>query len=247
MSATNTSDHRSSKQSTTRLDRFIRQHSDFSMSDTRLLIAQQRIVVDGQPAQSIQQRIHPFSRVELDGRPLQQRQAVYLAFNKPQGIVSATRDATHRTVLDCINHPQRDELHIVGRLDFNSTGLVLLTNDGSWSRRVSLPDSGVTKVYEVTLAKPLDDSYITAFREGIYFAYEDITTLPAELEILDSHHARLCLHEGKYHQVKRMFGAFQNEVLKLHRVSVGSVQLGNLAPGQYRHLNDGELHTLSQV
>ena len=247
MSTTDTSDHRSSKQSTTRLDRFIRQFSDFSMSDTRLLIAQQRIVVDGQPAQSIQQRIHPFSRVELDGRPLQQRQAVYLAFNKPQGIVSATRDAKHRTVLDCIDHPQRDELHIVGRLDFNSTGLVLLTNDGSWSRRVSLPDSGVTKVYEVTLAKPLDDRYITAFREGIYFAYEDITTRPAELEIIDKTHARLTLHEGKYHQVKRMFGAFLNEVLSLHRISVGPVELGTLEAGNSRNVTESELSLLARV
>ena len=231
--------------STTRLDRFIRQHSDYSISDTRLLIAQKRIKVDGQPAQSIQQTITEFTEVTLDDRILQRRQPVYLAFHKPAGIVSATKDDKHRTVLDCIDHPQRDELHIVGRLDFNSTGLVLLTNDGSWSRRISLPDSGISKVYEVTVAEPLDHGYISAFREGIYFAYEDITTRPAELEIIDKTHARLTLHEGKYHQVKRMFGAFQNEVLALHRVSVGPVHLSTLESENYRNLTETELSLMT--
>lgn len=246
MSATDTS-KRSRKQSTTRLDRFIRQHSDHAISDTRLLIAQKRILVDGQAAQSIQQTITEFTEVTLDDRVLQRRKPVYLAFHKPLGIVSATKDDNHRTVLDCIDHPQRDELHIVGRLDFNSTGLVLLTNDGSWSRRISLPESGISKVYEVTVAEPLDDRYITAFREGIYFAYEDITTRPAELEIIDKTHARLTLHEGKYHQVKRMFGAFQNEVLTLHRISVGPVELGTLKAGNSRNLTESELSLLARV
>lgn len=247
MSASDTFSKPDTRQSTTRLDRFIRQHSNHAMSDTRLLIAQKRIVVDGQPAHSIQQTITEFTEVTLDDRILQCRKPVYLAFHKPPGIVSATKDDKHPTVLDCIDHPQRDELHMVGRLDFNSTGLVLLTNDGGWSRRISLPDSGINKTYEVTVAEPLDEGYISAFRKGIYFAYEGITTLPAELEILDKTHARLTLHEGKYHQVKRMFGAFQNEVLALHRVSVGPVELGTLGPGNSRNLSARELSCLEEV
>ena len=225
----------------TRLDRFIRRHSQFSLSDTRLLVAQKRILLDGCAAHSIQQEVNKFTKVELDGHCLQNKEPVYLMLNKPQGIVSATRDDRHTTVLDLIDHPMKQELHIVGRLDFNTTGLVLLTNDGAWSRRLSLPETKLEKSYHVTLADPLQPEYVDVFQQGIYFAYEDITTQPARLEIVSSHTAKLILVEGKYHQVKRMFGYFQNEVLSLHRVSVGPVYLGDLEPGQSRALTGREI------
>lgn len=224
------------KSKTYRLDRFISQNSDFSISDTRLLIAQKRIFLDGHVAHSIQQKVMEFTHVVLDGLCLKNNNPIYMMLNKPSGIVSATKDLKHSTVLDLIQHPQKKELHIVGRLDFNTTGLVLLTNDGAWSRKISLPETKLEKTYEVTLSKPLTDEYITVFREGIYFAYEDITTQPACLEILSEYTARLSLVEGKYHQVKRMFGFFQNEVLALHRVSVGCISLEGLEVGQSRLL-----------
>lgn len=224
------------KPKTSRLDRFISQNSDFSLSDTRLLIAQKRILLDGQEAHSIQQTVTQFTRVVLDGKCLKEDSPVYIMLNKPRGVVSATKDTKHRTVLDLIQHPQKSELHIVGRLDFNTTGLVILTNDGAWSRKISLPATKLEKIYEVTLSKPLSDDYIAVFREGIYFAYENIRTQPARLEILSEYTARLSLIEGKYHQVKRMFGFFQNEVLALHRVSVGHISLGELEMGHSKLL-----------
>lgn len=224
------------KSKTGRLDRFISQNSVFSLSDTRLLIAQKRIVLDGYVAHSIQQKVNEFTHVVLDGRCLQDKNPVYIMLNKPKGVVSATKDLKHPTVLDLIQHPQKNELHIVGRLDFNTTGLVLLTNDGAWSRKISLPETKLAKTYEVLLSKPLTDEYIAVFREGIYFAYEDITTQPACLEILSEYTAKLSLIEGKYHQVKRMFGFFQNEVLALHRVSVGQFSLEGLEEGCSRLL-----------
>lgn len=229
------------KSTTCRLDRFISQNSTFKLSDVRLLLAQKRILVDGQVAQSIQQRVTQFSRVLLDNQCLQDHQPVYLLLNKPQGVVSATKDLKHRTVLDLLDHPQKDALHIVGRLDFNTTGLVLLTNDGAWSRKISLPETKLTKTYEVTLAKPVTAEYIQVFHDGIYFAYEGITTQPADLEIISEYQARLSLVEGKYHQVKRMFGFFQNEVLTLHRASVGPITLAGLELGQSRSLTLDEL------
>ncbi len=229
------------KLETSRLDRFISQNTDYSIADTRLLIAQKRILLDGRVAHSIQQKVTKFTRVVLDGNCLKDLSPVYLMLNKPRGVVSATKDPKHTTVLDLIQHPQKDELHIVGRLDFNTTGLVLLTNDGAWSRRISLPETKLAKTYEVTLSKPLNDEYIAAFREGIHFAYENITTRPAQLEILSENSARLSLIEGKYHQVKRMFGFFQNEVLSLHRVSVGPISLEGLEVGQSRPLTPNEL------
>lgn len=227
--------------SSTRLDRYISKNSPYSKSDVRLLIAQQRILVGGKPAESIRQLIDKFSRVELDGVCLQQKRPVYIMLNKPKGVVSATRDGTHTTVVDLIDHPEKHDLHIAGRLDFNTTGLILLTNDGSWSRRLSLPESKLAKTYQVTVAKPLNADYVAAFLRGIYFAYEDITTQPASLEIVSPQEARLTLVEGKYHQVKRMFGHFQNEVLSLHRVSVGPIALGELEPGQCRELSEAEI------
>tara|TARA_R110001592_G_scaffold363036_1_gene679392 strand:+ start:8021 stop:8728 length:708 start_codon:yes stop_codon:yes gene_type:complete len=224
------------KSRTSRLDRFISQNSAFSLSDTRLLIAQKRILLDGEVAHSVQQRVTEFTHVVLDGACLQDNNPVYIMLNKPRGVVSATKDVEHTTVLDLIQHPQKSELHIVGRLDFNTTGLVLLTNDGTWSRTISLPETKLAKIYEVTLSKPLSAEYITAFQEGIYFSYEDITTQAASLEILSDFSARLSLIEGKYHQVKRMFGHFQNEVLALHRVAVGHITLGELEVGHSRLL-----------
>ena len=233
------------KSTTCRLDRFISQNSGFKLSDVRLLIAQKRILVDGQVAHSIQQKVTQFTHVILDGQCLKNDQPLYLLLNKSQGVVSATKDLQHTTVLDLLDHPNKDELHIVGRLDFNPTGLVLLTNDGAWSRTISLPETKLPKTYEVTLAKPVTAEYIKVFREGIYFAYEDITTQPADLEIVSDYRARLSLVEGKYHQVKRMFGFFQNEVLALHRASVGPLTLDGLKLGQSRELTADELAAIA--
>lgn len=224
------------KSATRRLDRFISQNTAFQLADTRLLIAQKRILVDGQVADSIQQQVTQFTHIVLDGQCLQDNQPVYLVLNKPIGVVSATKDLKHTTVLDLIEHPQKNELHIVGRLDLNTTGLVLLSNDGVWSRKISLPESKLAKTYEVVLSKPVTDEYIRVFREGLYFAYENITTQPACLEIRSEFSARLTLTEGKYHQVKRMFGFFQNEVLALHRATVGPLTLEGLELGQSREL-----------
>jgi len=229
------------KSRTSRLDRFISQNSAFSLADTRLLIAQKRIFLDGRAAHSIQQKVTEFTHVVLDGCCLRDNRPVYIMLNKPRGVVSATKDSRHATVMDLVHHPQKHELHIVGRLDLNTTGLVLLTNDGAWSRKVSLPETKLEKIYEVTLSKPLTDEYIRVFREGIYFAYEDITTRPARLEILSDYTARLSLVEGKYHQVKRMFGYFRNEVLALHRVSVGHISLEGLDEGHCRQLTCEEI------
>jgi 16S rRNA pseudouridine516 synthase len=224
------------KSTTSRLDRFISQNSAFSISDTRRLIAQRRIFLDGDVAHSVQQKVQEFTHVMLDGSCLKNNSPVYIMLNKPKGVVCATKDISHSTVLDLIQHPQKNELHIAGRLDLNTTGLVLLTNDGAWSRRISLPETKLAKTYEVTLSKPLSNEYVAVFQEGLYFAYENITTQPAALEILSKYTARLSLTEGKYHQVKRMFGFFQNEVVALHRVSVGHICLDELELSRSRQL-----------
>ncbi|MBL4794046.1 MAG: 16S rRNA pseudouridine(516) synthase [Pseudomonadales bacterium] len=234
-----------SKQS--RLDRFISARLGIKRSDVRLMLAQGRVEVDGLKASSIHQVVGAFSLITFDGDILQNKVARYVMLNKPKGIVSATKDDTHKTVVDLLNCDDRDELHIVGRLDFNSTGLLLLTNDGQWSKGLMAPEKKVVKRYSVTLANPVTEEMKIAFKEGMYFAYEDITTRPAELIILENRNLKswvveVRLVEGRYHQIKRMFGRFQNEVIELHRLAIGELELdSSLAMGESRWLTESEV------
>ncbi len=229
------------KSKRSRLDRFICYHQQIPKKQVQLILAQGRIKVDGVIARDMDKQVDQFSHICLDGRVLQQRTAQYLMLHKPVGVVCATKDDNHATVLDLLPE-QTDDLHIVGRLDLNTSGLVLITNDGQWSRRIMSPEHKVDKTYLVSLEKPIDPSYIGAFEAGFYFEYEDITTLPAKLEILGEHIALVTLQEGRYHQIKRMFGRFRNPVVKLHRLSVGHLQLDeSLQPGQSRSLTTEEI------
>ncbi|WP_371365686.1 pseudouridine synthase [Pseudomonas sp. QL9] len=226
-----------------RLDRLLSNLPRFSRQDARLLLVSGRLRVDGEVVRDGRFEVREFSRVELDDEVLQAgKPARYFMLHKPEGCVSATRDAEHRTVLDLLDEPDKHELHIGGRLDYNSTGLLLITNDGLWSRRMTLPGRKLPKVYYVETEQPIEAHYAETFAKGLYFRFEDLTTLPAQLEILDARAARLTLHEGRYHQVKRMFGHFQNKVTRLHRESMAGISLDPaLAPGQYRALSAAEV------
>jgi 16S rRNA pseudouridine516 synthase len=229
----------------TRLDRFISVQTGINRKHVRLMLARGRVLVDGVQATDIQQPIGEFSRVLLDGQVLQANTPRYVMLHKPVGVVSATRDDEHRTVIDLLQADYRHSLHIAGRLDLNSSGLMLLTNDGRWSRGLSAPDSGVCKRYRVTLANPVGEEYIQAFADGMYFGYEDITTRPVGLRILGERLAEVTLTEGRYHQIKRMFGRFRNPVLALHRCAIGNLVLdAALAPGQSRELTAWEVASI---
>lgn len=226
-----------------RLDRFLANLPCFNRQQVRLLLVERRVRVDGVAVGDPRHEVRIFSRIEVDGEVLQAgRPARYFMLHKPAGCVSATRDPEHPTVLDLIDEPDKDDLHIAGRLDFNTTGLLILTNDGQWSRRLTQPLTKLPKVYYVETEQPIEDRYVARFREGFYFAFEDLTTLPAELVPLGSHSARLSIVEGRYHQVKRMFGHYDNKVVRLHRESMGPLVLDpQLAPGQYRALRADEI------
>ncbi|WP_415897891.1 16S rRNA pseudouridine(516) synthase [Neptuniibacter sp. QD72_48] len=224
-----------------RLDRFLASRTSYKRGDVRLLIAQQKIMVDGFPALAANQVIDRFSIIECDGEVLQDNRPIYLMMNKPVGYVSATKDSIHPTVIDLLTEPYGD-MHIAGRLDLNSTGLLLITNDGEWSSKIASPDRKVPKRYKVDLAKPLSEEYVPAFKAGMYFPYEDITTKPADIEIIDTHSALVTLQEGRYHQIKRMFGRFRNPVVGLKRLSIGDLDLDvSLSPGESRELVEEEV------
>lgn len=245
--------------STARLDRFISEHSNISRRAVRLMLAQKRISVDGIIADDISQRIDKFSKIVLDGNTIQDKQALYIMLHKPVGVVSATTDKKHKTVIDVLyehcllsadDKNEKDNLHIVGRLDLNTSGLILLTNDSRWSERLTSPEYKVEKCYRVTLQNSLTDDYAQAFNDGMYFAYENITTKPAKFKIInnemskqgDGYIAEVKLIEGRYHQIKRMFGRFRNPVIGLHRQAIGNLTLDtNLDVGESRFLTDKEV------
>ena len=213
----------------------------------RLLLAQGRVEIDGERASDVGHIIGAFSHVSVDGKISQNRVRRYLMLNKPAGVVSATVDTQHTTVIDLLTEDYRAELHIVGRLDFNATGLVLLTNDGRWSQKISQPGSKLLKRYRVTVENPLTPEYVSEFQRGMYFSYEDITTRPAELTILSNYSAEVGLVEGRYHQLKRMFGRFDNKVLSIHRIAVGALRLDDqLLAGQSRDLTVAEVGLISR-
>ena len=229
-----------------RLDRHLSEQLKIKRGDVRFLLAQGRVQVDGNTATDINQVINRFSLVSCDGKATQSNIPRYLMLNKPAGVVSATIDKEHRTVIDLLEQSWREQLHIVGRLDFNSTGLVLLTNDGRWSRKLSLPGSKTIKRYRVQVEQPLSRCHVDAFRDGLCFDYEGIITQPAELILRGDHEAEVALTEGRYHQIKRMFGQFNNKVLSIHRFAVGSLVLDTtLAEGQSRELSATELANLN--
>ncbi|MFJ3523516.1 pseudouridine synthase [Pseudomonas sp. NPDC090203] len=229
-----------------RLDRFLSNLPRFSRKEVRLALLANRVRVDGQTVRDPLHEVREFSQVMLDDELLQSgKPARYFMLHKPPGCVSATVDPRHPTVLDLLDEPDKHDLHIAGRLDFNTSGLMLITNDGQWSRRLTQPTTKLPKIYYVETEQEIGEHYVTKFAEGFYFAFEDLTTLPALLTLLDSHRARLSIVEGRYHQVKRMFGFFDNKVVRLHRESMGPLVLDPaLAPGQYRPLTAEEIQQI---
>ena len=226
-----------------RVDRFLSNLPRFNRKQVRLLLVERRVSVDGVAVSDPHHQVRAFSRVCVDDEVLQAgKPARYFMLHKPKGCVSATADPQHPTVLDFLDEPDKDELHIAGRLDFNTTGLMLITNDGQWSRRLTQPQTKLPKVYRVDTEQDIGANYAATFAQGLYFAFEDLTTQPAELVLLGARTARLSIIEGRYHQVKRMFGHFDNKVIGLHRERMGSLVLDDaLAPGQYRALTDDEI------
>src|SRR5471032_1086418 len=229
-----------------RVDRFLSNLPRFNRQQVRVLLVERRVTVDGVAVRDPHHEVREFSRVCIDNDVLQAgKPARYFMLHKPQGCVSATSDPQHRTVLDLLNEPDKGELHIAGRLDFNTTGLMILTNDGQWSRRLTQPQTKLPKIYYVETEQIIGAEYAETFARGLYFAFENLTTQPATLEVLGPRSARLSIVEGRYHQVKRMFGHFDNKVLRLHREAMGPLVLDEqLAPGQYRALRTEEIERI---
>lgn len=181
--------------------------------------------------------------VRLDGEPLDPPPGLLVMLNKPTGYTCSTKDqgALIYELLPSRFSARNPVLSTVGRLDRETSGLLLLTDDGVLLHRITSPKSGLAKVYEASLARPLQGNEAQLFASGRLMLESELEPLlPAELQVLAPQRVRLTLHEGRYHQVRRMFAAVGNHVEGLHRIAVGGLDLGSLAPGDWRPLDDSD-------
>jgi 16S rRNA pseudouridine516 synthase len=228
--------------SSRRLDQWLGQASGLSRAQAQRAIRRGEVKVDGEPVTDPGRHVDVDARVEFAGELLAVPQPRYFMLHKPAGVVCATEDRQHRTVLDLIDVPNKAGLHPAGRLDIDATGLVLVTDDGEWSHRITAPRRKVAKIYRVTLAEPLTDAAAAALATGVQLRGEPNRCAPAVLEQLGEREARLTIAEGKYHQVKRMFAAVGNHVLRLHRERIGTLELDPTLPeGSMRPLTIDEI------
>lgn len=229
-----------------KLSRILSNQNGVSRQQANRAIASGLVRVDGEVCTNAAREVSRFQGVVVGDKVIKRAlPAHYLMLNKPAGYLSATRDPVHPTVMELLPPEIRADLHIAGRLDRASTGLMILTNDGLWSRRLTEPEIKLPKVYRVSTLRPIEPHTAQRFEEGIWFAYEGLTTSPATLEQLGPTEARVTILEGRYHQVKRMFHAVGNQVTSLHRERIGEITLPrDLAPGAWRSLEPDEVQSV---
>ena len=226
-----------------RLDKLLSECGVASRKEIRQLIRSGRVSVDGAAAASPEMKLDPYKAlVCLDGTKIEYAKYHYYMMNKPAGVLPATDDGRQKTVLDLVTPEMRKiGLFPVGRLDKDTTGLLLLTNDGEFAHRVISPRSGIVKVYQARTAAPVDEADITAFKEGLTLG-DGTKCLPAGLKLLPDGSCLVEVMEGKYHQVKRMLSSRGKPVTELKRLSIGGLKLDKaLLPGGFRALEENEL------
>ena len=225
-----------------RLDKFISNSTSFTRSQTKQAIRSGKVKVDGTVVKNSAQQVTEDSDVEYMGVAVNKAQPRYIMFNKPTGVVCANKDKDHATVFDSLFVPRADTLHVAGRLDIDTTGLVLITDDGQWLHRITSPKHDHKKVYIVGLDSPITDKQIRILEAGVQLKKEKKRSLPAVIEVIEDKKIRMTISEGKYHQVKRMLAAVGNHVVTLHRESIATIQLDkNLEEGQWRELTADEI------
>ncbi|MEN8168810.1 MAG: 16S rRNA pseudouridine(516) synthase RsuA [Pseudomonadota bacterium] len=225
-----------------RLDKYLCHATGLTRSQAHKIVRRREVTVDGEEVRNPALRITSDSKVEWQGRSIMLSGPRYFMMNKPAGVVSATLDAQHTTVIDLLDEANPKGLHAAGRLDIDTTGLVLISDDGEWTHRITSPRHKCEKSYLVILSETLDESLIDIFAAGIELHNEKGKTKPAMLEILSPTEARIIISEGKYHQVKRMFAASGNHVVALHRERIGALGLDDdLAEGEFRPLSEEEI------
>ena len=231
--------------SSLRLDKYISNATDLSRTDVKKLIKAGQVSIDEEIAASGSQKISSEQIISIEGSTIQLLNNRYFMMNKPIGVVSATKDHSNPTAIDLIYEHRNQQLQIAGRLDIDTTGLLLITDDGQWNHIVTSPRTDCKKIYLVELQNPVGKDYQKKLEAGIALEGEKRRCLPASMEVIDDHHIRLSISEGKYHQVKRMITSLGNQVVSLHRLQIGGIELDpELEPGDYRPLTEDEIASI---
>lgn len=228
-----------------RLDKFLSNNGFGTRKEVKDLIKKGYVSVNDNDKIKFDQSIDPtVDIIKVDDEIIEYKENYYFLMNKPKGYISATEDYKQDTVLDLI--PEYAYLHLfpVGRLDKDTTGALILTTDGELTHRLISPKYHVDKIYYVEVDKILDPSIKDKFEHGLKLDGEEL--LPSKFEYLDEHHARVTLHQGKYHQVKRMFEYFGYTVVNLHRETFAFLTLEGIEEGNYRELTDEEISKLKE-
>ncbi len=226
-----------------RIDKLLANRNYGSRKDVKSLIKSKVVYVNNQLVTKTDFKINEGDLIAIDELEWVYNQYEYLVLHKPSGCVSANKDNLHPTVFDYIPEDFVKDFHIVGRLDVDTEGLIIITNDGKFTHQVISPNNKVGKTYEVHLAKCIEDDYIDKFKDGIIID-DDYQCMSAKLEIVDKQKCLLTIYEGKFHQVKKMFLALDNEVTYLKRLSIGNLQLGTLPVGEYRMMTKEQMYNL---
>jgi len=230
-----------------RIDKVISSQSNFSRKEVRQMILKKRVTVDGKIVDKYDTKIDQ-SRVviAIDGKDINLKKNIYLILNKPKGYISATQDKSQRTVLELVPEEFKErELFPAGRLDKDTTGLMLITNDGAMAHNILSPRKHIKKTYEVTIDIDMTDEMVEGFKNGIRL--NDAECKSAELKITRKNTGIVIIKEGRYHQIKRMFGCYGAKVLELNRIGMGNLSLPKeLKLGECRELTENELEKLQE-
>ena len=225
-----------------RLDKYISNATDLSRVEAKRYVKYGEVTIDGEKATNAAQKITGDETICIDGSAISLAKNRYFMLNKPAGVVSATKDQNNSTAVDLIFEHRSDELQIAGRLDIETTGLVLVTDDGQWNHRLTSPRNDFQKIYEVTLGVAITAADREKLANGVWLEDEKHPSLPATLDVLDERRVLLSVADGKYQQIKRMFAELGNHVESLHRTQVGDIVLDeDLEPGDYRALTETEV------
>lgn len=228
-----------------RLDKFLCDSLGVTRKEATQILKSKTVTVNDVMQKSGATKVTEECVVEWQGNELRVQGPRYIMVYKPEGFVCSHEDSSNRTVFDLLDEIKMDKLHFAGRLDVDTTGLVLVTDDGQWSHRITSPKHKCEKMYRVWLVDPVEDAYVEKFKEGIQLKSEDGLTLPAHLEVRAEREVLLTIHEGKYHQVKRMFAALGNKVEALHRERIGEIEMDeSLELGEYRYLTQEEIDSI---
>lgn len=227
-----------------RLDKYVTLCTGMSRKEAKGVISSRRITVNDESVNRPEFQVKENDIIMLSGDALSYQEYEYYMLNKPSGVVSATTDNRDTTVVDILDGVSHKELFPVGRLDKDTEGLLILTNDGALAHRLLSPKHHVDKVYEVSVDEELTSDDVEAFEQGMDIGEKRIT-MPAKLQPLSQCRGLVTIREGKFHQIKRMFEHQGKKVIGLKRIQMGSLVLDeNLPTGAYRSLTDAEIASL---